>query len=59
MNNYLIYQAYGKQAIIDECLFSLLSLRYYTTDDFLQKLKILIYTDKPEEFCFFRKIETQ
>jgi len=57
MNNYLIYQAYGKNEIIDECLFSLLSLRYYVSDDFLQKLQILIYTDRPDAFGFAEKIE--
>jgi hypothetical protein len=39
INHFLIYQAYGKEEIKQECLFSLLSLRYHASEAFLEKLQ--------------------
>jgi len=55
MNHFLIYQAYGKEEIKQECLFSLLSLRYHASEAFLEKLQIIIYTDSPEDFSLLKQ----
>ena len=48
-NNYILYQAYGKDEICAEAVFSILSLLRFTgiTET---GFRIIIYTDKPEYF---------
>ena len=48
MHHYLIYQAYGSQEIIDECVLSIYSLLYHYHR--LPQLKIIIYTDNEAAF---------
>lgn len=46
--NYLVYQSYGHIDILNECLYSILSLlKHYPGD---MNFQILIYTDQPEFF---------
>lgn len=49
-NNYLIYQAYGNQAILTEVLFSAASVLAQTTDP----PQLVIYTDQPDWFRQYR-----
>ena len=68
MKKYLVYQAYGKDEIKQECVFSVLSLYRYTSESLLNQLSVVIYTDTPEKFdllesspfpVFFEAVNTQ
>lgn len=48
--NYLVYQSYGSTDILNECSYSILSLLKQGLD--LEKIQIVIYTDKKEYFSF-------
>ena len=48
MNNYLIYQSYGSKDILNECIYSILSLLKFGKEKI--NFKIVIYTDQPEYF---------
>lgn len=50
---YIVFQAYGDEGILCECLFALLSLSRFYTGKEPQNLQIWIYTDKPEFFKSF------
>ena len=48
MNNYLVYQSYGSKDILNECVYSILSLLKFGREKI--NYKIIIYTDQPEYF---------
>lgn len=47
--NYIIYLSYGQQSILNECLYSIMSIIKVAKDD-LQRLKIIVYTDNAQAF---------
>lgn len=52
--SYIVMQAYGSQDILNECAFALLSLTRQQTEDDLQNLTVIIYTDQPAFFKSFK-----
>lgn len=48
--NYILYQAYGIEAILQEAVFSILSIIKLQPDAKTWNFKFLIYTDRPEVF---------
>lgn len=64
---YIVFQAYGSEDIINECLFALLTLSSVYTQQTLPNIEICIYTDKEAKFellkasslpLTFRKIDS-
>lgn len=51
---YIIFQAYGNEAILQECVFALLSFSKWHKKEDLDNVEIWIYTDKPEYFQQFK-----
>lgn len=51
--SHIVFQAYGNEAILQECLFALLSVSRQHSDAALQSLHIHIYTDRPDWFAQF------
>jgi hypothetical protein len=53
MKEYLLYQAYGNVAIINECRYALLRLIKAYSNQPAVPPQVIIYTDKPAEFEMF------
>ena len=53
-NNYIVFQAYGNNEILQECAFALLTLTRLHTKEELANIEICIYTDHPEFFESFK-----
>jgi|SRR6185437_5713739 len=51
--NYLLYQAYGNKAIINEAIYSLLSYYYIVKDELSSEVKVVVYTDDIPAFDHF------
>jgi hypothetical protein len=51
---YLVFQAYGNEAILQECVFALLSFSKWHKKEDLDNVEIWVYTDKPEFFQQFK-----
>jgi hypothetical protein len=51
---YIVFQAYGDEAILQECVFALLSFSKWHKKEDLDNVEIWIYTDKPEYFQQFK-----
>ena len=58
-NSFLVYQAYGDKGILQECVFSLLTLCRQHPKEILDTLEVWIYTDQPEFFRSFRDCSLQ
>jgi len=56
--NYLLYQAYGNKANINEAKFSILSFLKVSSPATTTSTYIVIYTDQPEQFNLFHEIKT-
>ena len=52
--SYIVFQAYGSQDILNECVFALLTLCHHHSQHELDNLKICIYTDQPAFFESFK-----
>lgn len=52
--SHIVFQAYGQQGILQECVFALLSLSRQHTQEGLQDLEIWLYTDQKEYFESFK-----
>lgn len=47
---YIIFQSYGDEGILQECVFALLTLSYWYPHGLPDNIQVWIYTDKPEYF---------
>ncbi len=56
-NNYVVFQAYGNERILQECAFALLTLTRLHTKEELDTLQIWIYTDRPDFFKAFKNCD--
>ena len=56
--NYLLYQAYGNKANINEAKFSILSFLKISSLADIEATSIVIYTDQPEQFDLFNSIKS-
>ena len=56
--NYLLYQAYGNKANINEAKFSIISFCKVSASSTISTTCIVIYTDQPEQFELFKKIKS-
>lgn len=50
---YIIFQSYGDETILQECVFALLTLSYWYPDGLPDNVQVWIYTDKPDYFLKF------
>ncbi len=56
--NYLLYQAYGNKANINEAKFSIISFFKISSPSTIESTNIVIYTDQPEQFDLFKETKT-
>lgn len=51
---YIVFQVYGNESVLHECIFALLSLSKWYTAEELKDIQVWIYTDKPDFFKSFK-----
>ena len=49
-NNYILFQAYGTQGILDECLYCILSFVKVSSKWSRENITIVVFTDNPTSF---------